>query len=121
MRQHLRFRFNRVDLEGPWCLSKITREDHVALIKFMAATEAKTVAEVFDGHVGKDEDVAAGSPNADAMARARQIYPEESERMASLHVSGKHRVWGLRHDPEFAVIWWDPEHEIWPTKRVYEN
>lgn len=116
-----RFRFNEVDLNGPWCLTSITPEDHHALIDFMREMESLLVREVIDGRRGKREDVAAASPNPDAQRRAQERYPDDHDRIHSLHLSGAKRIWGIQNENEFSVIWWDPNHEVWPTKRVYTN
>jgi len=91
------------------------------LIKFMTQIEGLMVREVFNGGIGKDEDVAGSSPNRDAQRRAQEYYADDHERIASLRVSGPKRLWGLRFEHEFSIIWWDPAHEVWPTKRVRGN
>lgn len=115
-----RFRFNRVDVGSDWCLTSITQEDHVELIEFMAQMENLSLREVIPG-VGKHEDVAGSSPNHLAQRRAQDQFPDEHDRIHSLRLAGPKRIWGLQYANEFSVIWWDPGHDIWPTKRVYEN
>lgn len=116
-----RFRFNRVDVGGPWCLTSITPEDHLQLISFMKQMEGLAVREVIDGHTGKREDVAGASPNDAAQRRARDMFLQDHERIHSLRVSGPKRIWGLQFENQFSVIWWDPGHDVWPTKRVTGN
>lgn len=115
-----RFRFDRVDLGSDWCLTAITKEEHRSLITAMAEIEAMKVSELIP-HRCKREDVAASSPNPDAQRRARQQFPDDHDHIHSLRISGARRLWGLLYDNEFSVIWWDSGHEVWPTKRVYEN
>lgn len=115
-----RFRFNRVDVGSDWCLTLITREDHLALIDFMAQMERLSLGEVIPA-IGKREDVAGNSPNPLAQRRAQEKFPDDHDQIHSLRVSGSKRIWGLQFANEFSVIWWDPGHEIWPTQRVYGN
>lgn len=78
------------------------------------------VSELIPGRC-KYEDVAGASPNAEAQRRARDIYLDDAEAIHSLKITGSKRLWGLLYEHEFSVIWWDPNHDIWPTKRVYDN
>lgn len=115
-----RFRFNRVDVEGDWCLSGIEAGDHKELIRFMGEIETMKVKEVIPSRC-KREDVAGSSVNQDAKKRAQTVFRDDHDRIHVLHVSGRKRLWGLQFENEFSVIWWDPNHEIWPTKRVRDN
>lgn len=118
--RHLRFKMSRIDLDGPWCLTKITPEDHKDLLTFMKEMEQLKVSEVIPAR-GKAEDVAGASPNAGAKRRAQDQYPDDHDYIHVLRVSGAKRLWGLLHGYEFSVIWWDPAHDIWPGKRVTDN
>ena len=31
-------------------------------------------------------------------------------------VSGQKRLWGFRRDRTFHVVWWDPDHKVYPTE-----
>jgi hypothetical protein len=41
-------------------------------------------------------------------------YEEEIFRF---RVGGKQRIWGVRHGATFFVVWWDSEHQIYPTEK----
>ncbi len=101
-------------------MTEISKADHVDLLEFVARVEEMKVNEVIPA-LGKREDVAGASPNSDAQRRAQELFPDDHERIHSLRMSGRKRIWGLQFENEFSVIWWDPEHSIWPTKRDYEN
>ena len=55
------------------------------------------------------------------------IIPEARERWKSIgrveetlfrfRTSGKGRIWGYRTGAHFNVVWWDPEHLIYPTEK----
>jgi len=116
----LRFMLGEVDLDGPWCLTRITAADHRELLAFMKEMESKPLREIIPV-IGKSEDVAGASPNPDAQQRARDKYPDDHDYIHSLRLAGAKRLWGLLRGHEFSIIWWDPSHEVWPTKRVYQN
>jgi len=38
------------------------------------------------------------------------------ETLVSLRIMGAVRIWGIRVHNCFKVLWWDPEHKIFPSK-----
>lgn len=53
----------------------------------------------------------------DAQERLRQLRREDYGELWSLHLTGKQRLWGVWDRNTFSVIWWDPEHKVYPVKR----
>ncbi|MGH8828324.1 MAG: hypothetical protein ACRDVZ_12180 [Jiangellaceae bacterium] len=114
----LRFRFNQVDVGGPWCLTKIEPDHHADLLHRMRAFETMTASEVFHGRdpVGKHYDM-SHCPNQAPTARLAEEYDGRDD-VCRLQINGKRRLYGFLTGNDFSIVWWDPEHEIWPsTKR----
>ncbi|NEW33824.1 hypothetical protein GV791_14800 [Nocardia cyriacigeorgica] len=118
---HLRIRLRHVDVGGPWCLTKITPEQFVDLLGRLKAFESMTYNEIFAP--GKDEGKVYAVdkiPNRAALDRLTELQLDDMTEIARLRISGKGRLYGFapNRGPDFWVLWWDPEHEIWPsTKR----
>jgi hypothetical protein len=51
---------------------------------------------------------------APARRRLEEISQNDVDELHSLRIGKKHRVWGIRDRLYFKVIWWDPEHQVWP-------
>lgn len=117
----MRFRFDRVDLGGPWCLSKITPEHHQLLIKKLAEFETMTINQVFhertgDSSLGTDYTDMSQCPNRDTIRRLKELELDAIDGLSRLALGGKPRLYGIRHQHEFSILWWDPLHEVWPSK-----
>lgn len=110
--KHLRFRFHLVDVGSEWCLSKITPEAHQELLTKLGQFESMTVGAVFSGSPGKDYDYVT---NKDANAALKAKFG--STEVSRLRLSGKARLYGIRQNEFFSILWWDPEHAIWPTEK----
>lgn len=50
----------------------------------------------------------------EAQARWKEIEREEDE-LFRFRIAGKQRIWGYREGHVFNVVWWDPEHQIYPV------
>ncbi|MBN9737302.1 hypothetical protein PP1_020025 [Pseudonocardia sp. P1] len=108
----------KADVEGPWCLSRITPDDHVALLQRIASVESMTVREVFNtsgGGLGVDYQIDA-LPNAEAVRRLVTLEYDDETQISRIRVSGTGRLFGFRKGERFYVLWWDPLHEIWPSQ-----
>lgn len=51
----------------------------------------------------------------DAQKRLRQLTFDDLDGLFSLRLTGKKRIFGVRKDPYFYVVWWDPEHKVCPS------
>jgi hypothetical protein len=108
----------RCDVGGPWCLPKITPDDLRTLLDRICGFESMTVREVFEtgDEPGKDY-VLADVPNKQAHARLVDLEYDDEDRISRLRITGKGRLYGFRREERFYALWWDPEHEIWPSKK----
>ena len=47
--------------------------------------------------------------------RLRELQQDDSDGLYELRFGGKERVWGIRRDDRFCILWWDPEHMVCPS------
>lgn len=111
------WRFRYLDREGPWGLAHLPQEQVHALIADMTKFESQTIDELFHRGEwpGKCHDVAA-LPNHKALERLDILGIPDMTKIWKLRVSGPGRLWGFLVDHVFHVVWWDPNHEVWPSK-----
>lgn len=111
-------RFNRIDLGGPWCLTKISTEDHTTLLTRLRDIEKQTAHEVFNSgaNTGAHYEVEE-IPNPVAGQRLEEMGFGDETRVSRLRVTKKYRLHGLLKRNHFYAIWWDPDHTVWPTER----
>lgn len=51
-------------------------------------------------------------------AQERWLAVERTEEdLFRFRVGGKARIWGVRQGATFFVVWWDAEHQIYPTEK----
>lgn len=117
---YLRVRFNSVDLEGRWCMGSIDSGHFRDLLERLRSFESMKCADVFarGSEIGKTYTVSK-LPAKEARDRLVDLEYDDQTEIARLRISGKRRLYGFLPDggPDFYVLWWDPEHEIWPSNR----
>ncbi len=63
--------------------------------------------------------VAASEIDGAAYARLREIGQEDVDEIFSMRMSSKERIWGLRVGNVCKIMWWDPEHRVFPSNKKH--
>jgi len=106
--------FSFVDLGGRWGWSKIDPKVLVHVLKFFHQLEALRPGEVFGS---RHKRVELGALCSEANKRLAKIELDDLDCLWELRVSGLERIWGHRDGHVFYPIWWDPLHEVCPSKK----
>ena len=108
----LRFRFNLTDIDGPWCLTKVTQSDHRDILTKLKEFEGMKVGEVFKGYPGKDYD-SVSNP----VANKRLLELLDTTEISRLRIGSMGRLYGVRENDTFSILWWDPDHQVYPLSK----
>lgn len=111
------WRFCHVDHDGPWGFGKVDAQMLQWLLERLARFESMTMNELFHsgGYPGADYDVAT-IPNAAALDRLEEIGLSDMTKIHRLRLKGEARLYGFLNGHVFHVVWWDPNHEVWPSR-----
>lgn len=120
LRRTLTFRFDCLDLENEchWSLANVSPTDQLDLLKHMRQYEAMTVGDLRSGNLSafKSYPDFSSCPNKDAVDRLATLYGGYDS-IARFRLSSKKRLYGFLVENEFHLLWWDPNHEVWPSKK----
>jgi len=111
------WRFRHADHEGPWCFHETANGDLCDVLAQLAQFESMKVGELFPGggYPGKDYNVEE-IPTSQAHERLDAIGLADMTKISVLRLGGQPRLYGFRDGNVFHVVWWDPQHEIWPSR-----
>lgn len=85
------------------------------VLQRLKSFESMTWAEI-DGPTG-GHGVETRRISRAARHRLTEIQQDDAEVLFSLRVTGRRRVWGILDEHVFKVLWWDPEHEVYPVEK----
>ena len=110
----IRWSFSLLDMDGLFGWSRCSVSDLKKLKLRLSSFETMTWAEI-EG--GRHHSI----PIADLSAQAKRCLDREElndvDEVFSLAIGGRERVIGIRDRDVFKLLWWDPEHEVCPSKR----
>lgn len=79
-----------------------------------------TVDEVFSQTNGLGKDYPIDKlPNRVAIDRLIELEYDDTDQISRLRVSGQGRLYGFRERERFYALWWDPQHEIYPSPKKH--
>lgn len=97
----------------------LSANETVELLRFLDHLTKKTWAECENegakGH-WRNHDRAINDLSKAAQERLRHLDQNE-ERVFRFRLSGTCRLWGFRSGSLFRVLWYDPEHKVYPVKK----
>jgi hypothetical protein len=111
------WRLNKLELCDPFGWHQVDRDTLENVRTKLIAFESMTWREILldtkkRNHSVKTKDLCKG-----AQERLEALRLDDVDRVLSLHLTGKERVWGLFSQGVLSLLWWDPNHEICPSTR----
>lgn len=64
----------------------------------------------------QNHEVSVSEIISDAQKRLAHLNLDDTETLVSLRLSGKQRIWGIRIGNILRILWWDPNHQIYPSE-----
>lgn len=107
-----------VDMNGDWCLYKISNAHHKKLISRLQYFEQMTVDQAQKKSKLADYNM-QDCPNQNASKRlANQYDGADTLTRLTIEDSGSLRLFGIREANIFHIVWWDQNHEVWPENKI---
>lgn len=112
------WRLAHIDWDGPWCPSKCAEAGVREILKRLANFESMSWTEIQSG--SKSHLVGAAGIIKEARQRLSELKKEEwADHLFSLRMSNKERLWGFLRAGVFHALWWDPEHQVYPSPKKH--
>lgn len=97
----------------------LSAREAMELLKFLDELTGKTWGECENEMANgrkRHHDHAITDLTTVAQSRLRQL-DENEERIFRFRLKGKCRLWGFRSGDLFRVLWYDPEHSVYPVSK----
>lgn len=112
-----RWSFTRIDWNGPWCPKALGAHKLLEVVNKLTQFEGRTWGDIESDR--RNHAVETASVGKAAQARLVEIRQDDVASLFSLRLSGRERVWGIREGALFRLLWWDPEHSVYPSKKKH--
>lgn len=110
------------DCDWSWDLPS---DQAVSLIQFLDEASKKTWGELEAEETGgrrrrkkhHSQSIDTVVKHAQKRLETTNMISEGEEELFRFRLSGTQRLWGFRSGSLFRMIWWDPEHRVYPTEK----
>ncbi len=113
--RHMAWRFSNADIDGPFTCSQLDHEEHNCLWDRLRAFEKMNVAELRND--GSFHEIPIQKISPMARRRLRDIGLDDQETLYSFRMMAACRLWCMKHENLFSILWWDKHHQVYPTKK----
>ncbi len=106
-----------MDMTGECGWHLVSEAELLRLQRWMADLEGKTWEEACSGRVGcKPVSLDSSEEPARKMtARLMELKKDDVDSVYEFHLDGTTRFWGIRRGHVCHLVWWDPNHRLWPS------
>ena len=117
-KQTIVWHLNILDANGPWGWRGCSGTHFWDIIlNRISSFERMTWAEILRGK--DNHQVPVNQICSDAQQRLSAIRQDDIAELYSLSLANKPRLWGIRDGRVFKVLWWDPEHTVYPCPKKH--
>lgn len=104
-----------MDMNGPWGW-QITAEKLLEIRQTLANYESMQWGSIFGGTSGCHS-IPKSKLCKEARDRLEEIHQDDVDELVSMRKAGKERVWGIKDRDVLKLLWWDPEHTVYPVEK----
>lgn len=113
--QRICWRFAHVDHESRWGFDRMESEVLCEVLRKLSDCESMTVNELRTSRrLFKEYDLPSGLCK-EALARLTAVRRDDLTKIHRLQFTGTQRLYGFLERNIFHVVWWDPDHDVYPT------
>jgi hypothetical protein len=106
------WRIGQMDMEGPWGWGGVGPGEIRQILDRLRSFESMKWGEIENTPSCGLMDVSVTC--TDAKRRLEEIRLDDVDVLFKLRVGKRERVWGVRTAHVFEVLWWDPDHTVYP-------
>ena len=102
-----------IDLDGPWGWNRVDRNVFFFdILPKIQEFERQVWSEILNRN---NHEVFVFQISKQAQKRLEQIQLDDIEKLVSLRLTGRQRLWGIKINNILKILWWDPNHEVFPS------
>lgn len=110
---------SNLDMAGEFGWHTVDLKTFLYIQNKLSNFETMTWREIFIGAKKQNHSCSKDGFSLAAKKRLKELELDDYEELHSLRLEGKKRVWGIFEDGYFRILWWDPDHQVYPSKKKH--
>lgn len=110
----LSWRIGTLEMVEPFGWHELEQAKLAYLQSKLRQFEGMTISEVFNKAKKQNHAIPVNDICGEAQMRLKSIGHGDLDQVHRLRLSGKERVWGILRCNTLSLLWWDPNHLVYP-------
>ena len=111
------WRFAMLQLIDPFGWHQIDKDKLVEIHSKLSELEGLTWNEILIIRKHYNHTIYKSQICKEAQECLEELGQDDIDELISLRLSGPERVWGIRDKGTFRLLWWDPNHLVYPYEK----
>lgn len=108
--------FADMDPDGSWSICSCSAEHISDVFKKLRSYESQRIGEIFRQGAEHGKAYEVEDLPRPAQDRLMELDKDDETQVHRLRLTGERRLYGIMREHVFHVLWWDPEHQVFPSK-----
>jgi hypothetical protein len=109
------WRLSNMRMQAPFGWDSISRDDMKQVIDHLKSLESMTWSAILVGAKKHNHTCDVGGMCKAARECLTRDWQGGADEALSIRLSGKKRIWGILEGPILYLLWWDPDHDVYPS------
>lgn len=102
---------------GPFGWDVLDKEKLEQIRQRLANFETMTWNEILVKGKKRNHTIQVEDLPSENRKRLREVGQHDVDQLVSLSVSSRERIFGIRDKAVLRLLWWDPEHQVFPSRK----
>jgi hypothetical protein len=115
------WKFCFLDFEGQWSWFNLNSKEEITKLKAkLKDFETMTWGQLKQNRKNsRCHPIPKNKLCQDAQKRLRDLKLDDIDELHELVLGGPKRIWGIKHYESICILWWDPEHTVYPVGKKH--
>jgi hypothetical protein len=112
----LGWRFSSCDRNGPYHWPALIDPHYKLVLERLHEFEGMTLAQMRNAG---SHPIPRDQLCKEAQDRLAAIKQDDIDELMSFRITGERRVWCIPHRNLMRILWWDPNHQVYPVRKKH--
>lgn len=108
------WRLGLLEMSTPWGWANVDTETLIKIHRHLCELERLTWHEIMVVRRDSNHKMDVEKLCPDAQKRLIELRLDDIDELFSIRIGKARRIWGIREAAILKLLWWDPEHQVYP-------
>lgn len=106
-------------MKAPFGWDAIDRDDMKQVVAHFKALESMRWNDIFVAARKHNHHCDVGGMSREAQTCIEEDWQGGADDVLTIRLTNKKRVWGILEGPVVYLLWWDPDHDVYPSLKKH--